>query len=214
MNSDIFEIMHKDRRVARIDSSGRCKVYYKSFMPYNLYLEEDVDTLVNNITNFNYWCATRVLTLDRKYAKEILNSIGMSQAVTDKDRAKVALSYRCTSLTDVFWVKNKGEKISFSEVNLYDNHLENIFIDIALRGKQYTVDNEDLAKDLSTNGVFPKAWKRTENEFSLLKDAALEAVRKIGLNQIKEVNYDWFEYFPEYVGMFKKRFGILKRIND
>lgn len=54
MNSDIFEIMHKDRRVARIDSSGRCKVYYKSFMPYNLYLEEeeDVDTLVNNITNF------------------------------------------------------------------------------------------------------------------------------------------------------------------
>lgn len=362
MNNNIFEIMHKDRRVARVDSSsGRCKIYYKSFMPYNLYLEEeeDVDTLVNNITNFNYWCATRVLTLDRKYAKEILNSIGMNQAVTDKDRAKVALSYRCTSLTDVFWVRNKGEKITFSEVNLYDNHLENIFIDIALRGKQYTVNNEDLAKDLSTNGVFPKAWKRTEKGFSLLKDggievvekellsskicqcfdvkqviynrsvfaeepvtisenitskdfsivsmeafevysqnhdrnirkyilaldkhdyymmniidylvgntdrhwgnwgvlvnnvnnkpvslhplmdfnktfnsyetiegsncqtcfgkrisqkdAALEAVRKIGLNQIKEVNYDWFEYFPEYVGMFKKRYGILKRIND
>ena len=55
--------------------SGRCKIYYKSFMPYNLYLEEeeDIDTLVNNITNFYYWCATRVLTLDRKYAKEILN---------------------------------------------------------------------------------------------------------------------------------------------
>lgn len=34
MNNNIFEIMHKDRRVARIDSSGRCKVYYKSFMPY------------------------------------------------------------------------------------------------------------------------------------------------------------------------------------
>lgn len=59
-------------------------------MPYNLYLEEDnyIDTLVNNIMNFNYWCSTRVLTLDRKYAKEILNSIGMKQAVTDKDRAK------------------------------------------------------------------------------------------------------------------------------
>ena len=40
---------------------------------HNLYLEEeeDIDSLVNNITNFNYWCATRVLTLDRKYAKEI-----------------------------------------------------------------------------------------------------------------------------------------------
>lgn len=180
MNDNILEIMHKDRRVAKIDASGRCKIYYKSFMPYNLYLEEeeDVDTLVNNITNFNYWCATRVLTLDRKYAKEILNSIGMKQAVTDKDRAKVALSYRCASLTDVFWVKNKCEKISFSEINLYDNHLENIFMDISLRGRQYTVDNKDLAKDLSTNGVFPKAWKRTNTGFSLLKDGGRDAVER------------------------------------
>ena len=46
------------------------------------------------------------------------------------------------------------------------------------------------------------------------KDAALEAVRKIGLNQIKEVNYDWFEYFPEYVGMFKKRLEILNGLKD
>lgn len=180
MNYNIFEIMHKDRKVAKIDTSGRCKVYFKTFMPYNLYLEEntDIDTRVNNITNFNYWCASRVLTLDRKYAKEILNSIGMCQAVTDKERAKIALSYRCASLTDVFWVRTKGEKISFSEINLYDNHLENIFMDIALRGKQYTVDNEALAKDLSTNGVFPKAWKRTERGFSLLKDGGRDAVER------------------------------------
>lgn len=112
MSGNVLEIMHKNRRVAKIEMSGRCKIYYKSFMPYNLYLEEeeDIDTLVNNITNFYYWCATRVLTLDRKYAKEILNSIGMQQAVTDRDRAKIALSYRCASLTDVFWVRNKGEK--------------------------------------------------------------------------------------------------------
>lgn len=53
------------------------------------HLEEtygDIDILVDNVTNFYYWCASRVLTLDRKYAKEILNSIGASQAVTDRDR--------------------------------------------------------------------------------------------------------------------------------
>lgn len=91
----VYRYVHMNRRVAKIDETGFCKVHYKSFMPYNLYLEEeeDIDTLVNNITNFNYWCATRVLTLDRVYAKEILNSIGMTQAVTDKERAKIALSY-------------------------------------------------------------------------------------------------------------------------
>ncbi|MCI8635555.1 MAG: hypothetical protein HFJ05_08135 [Eubacterium sp.] len=176
----VYEIMHINRRVARISDSGHCKIYYKSFMPYNLYLEEtdDIDTLVNNITNFNYWCATRVLTLDRKYAKEILNSIGMLQAVTDKERAKIALSYRCASLTDVFWVRLKKEKISFGEVNLYENHLDNTFIDIALKGRQYTVQNESLARDLSTNGCFPKAWQRTREGFRLLKDGGEDAVER------------------------------------
>jgi len=86
-----YQIMHQDQCVATIDETGHAKVLEPVFMPYNLYLEEedDVDTLVNNLMNFNYWCASRVLTLDRKYAKEILNSIGMSQAVTDRERAKI-----------------------------------------------------------------------------------------------------------------------------
>ena len=43
----------------------------------------DIDTRINNLNNFYHWCASRVLSLDRKYAKEILNSIGVPQAVKD-----------------------------------------------------------------------------------------------------------------------------------
>ncbi len=46
------------------------------------------------------------------------------------------------------------------------------------------------------------------------KDAALEAVGKIGLNQIKEVKRDWFQYFPEYIDMFYERLEILNGLND
>lgn len=182
----MYEIMHGEMLVARIDSSGHCEIYEPDFMPYNLYLEdagEDIDTLVNNVTNFNYWCATRILTLDRQYAKEILNSIGVPQAVTDKDRAQIALSYRCVSLTDIFWVRIRGEEITFSETNLYENHLSNAFVDVSLRGRQLTVQNRELvtqnselARDLSTNGCFPKAWIRTERGFQLWKDGGLAAV--------------------------------------
>lgn len=176
----VYEIMHMDRKAARIDERGNCKIYYPSFMPYNLYLEEqeDIDTLVNNVTNFYYWCATRVLTLDRKYAKEILNSVGMAQVVTDRERAKIALTYRCASLTDVFWVRRRGEDISFREVNLYENHLDQTFVDIALQGKQYTVQNEYLARDLATNGCYPKAWRREAGGFRLLKDGGEDAVER------------------------------------
>lgn len=187
MLKETYIIMHMDRETAELDGTGHCKIYDQSFLPYNLYLEEaeDIDTLINNITNFYYWCATRVLTLDRTYAKEILNSIGMRQAVTDRDRAEIALTYRCASLTDVFWVKRKNERITFSEINLYENHLDGTFIDVALRGRQYTVENKYLARDLSTGGCFPKAWQRTGRGFQLLKDGGKQAVdRELLASQI------------------------------
>lgn len=148
-------------------------------MPYNLYLDdtnEELDTLVNNVTNFQFWCSTRILTLDRRYAKEILNSIGATQAVTDRERAQIALCYRCVSLTDIYWVKKADESITFQEINLYDNHLDNAFIDVALRGRQMTVQNDSLIPDLTTNGCFPKAWLRKECGFYLLKDGNIECV--------------------------------------
>lgn len=177
----VYEIMHGEEKTARIDTQGHCKIYAPAMMPYNLYLddtEEDVDTLVNNVTNFYYWCASRMLTLDRQYAKEILNSIGEAQTMTDRGRAQIALNYRCVSLTDIYWVKREEETALFSEVNLYENHLDNAFVDVSLRGKQMTVEIQSLARDLSTNGCFPKAWVRREKKFFLLKDGGTDAVER------------------------------------
>lgn len=173
MKKMTFFIMHGEKKVAMISTNGQCEIYERAFLPYHLYLddsENDIDTLVNNVTNFYYWCATRVLTLDRQYAKEILNSIGASQASTDKERAMIALSYHCLSLTDVYWVKKEEEDVTYKQINLYENRLSNAFVDISLRGRQMTVENHELAKDLSTSGCFPKAWIRTEDGFRLLKD--------------------------------------------
>ena len=175
-----YEIMHGERKIAEINTRGEALVFDEKFFPYDLYLEEerDFDTLINNMNNFYHWCASRVLSLDRKYAKEILNSIGMSQAVTDLDRAKISLSYHCVSLTDIFWVREKDEKVSFEELNLYDHSLNEAIVELPLRGKSMTVTNEELAPDLSTKGCFPKAWIRKKNGFVLLKDGGDEAVKR------------------------------------
>ena len=182
MEKTVYELMHGEKVVADIGTNGVCTVLDRAFLPFSIYLEDtaendDLDIRMDNLTNFYYWCATRVLTLDRVYAKEILNSIGALQAQTDRDRAKIALSYHCLSLTDIFWVREKGENITFSQINLFENHLDNALVDISLRGKQMTVENSYLiADDLSTNGVFPKAWIREKNSFSLLKDGNSRAV--------------------------------------
>ena len=180
MQLEVYEIMHMERKVASISTSGNVRIFQEQFMPYDLFLEEDedIDTLVNNLMNFYHWCASRVLSLDRKYAKELLNSIGAVQAVTDKERANIAMSYHCVSLTDVYWVKKEKEEITFSKLNLYDNTLNQAIVELSLKGRQMTVTNHELAPDLSTKGCFPKAWIRTKEGFKLLKDGGEEEVKK------------------------------------
>ena len=180
MQVEVYEIMHMEKIVADISTSGTVQIFQEQFMPYDFFLEEeeDIDTKVNNLINFYHWCASRVLSLDRKYAKELLNSIGVAQAVTDKERAKISLSYHCVSLNDVYWVRKQGEEITFSELNLYDNPLNEAIVELSLKGKQMTATNHELAPDLSTKGCFPKAWIRTGEGFKLLKDGGAKEVKK------------------------------------
>ena len=44
------------------------------------------------------------------------------------------------------------------------------------------------------------------------KEAAIEAVKKIGLNQIKEVNSSWFQNDQQKYEMFSDRLSILENI--
>ena len=205
-----FDLMHKNRKVARIYESGKCTIYFPSFMPYNLYLEkgDDFNTCINNLNNFYYWCSSRILTLDRKYAKEILNSIGAIQVYTDRERAAIAVAYRALSLMDVYWVRAKDDNSTFEEISLYHHSLSNAFVDVSLRGKQLTLENaelitaQDQAGDIGTPGVAPKAWIRDgDGNFYLLKDgderdvdAEILASRIIDCFDIEHVVYKPSEF--------------------
>ena len=205
-----FDLMHKNRKVARIYETGKCTIYFPSFMPYNLYLEkgDDFDTCINNLNNFYYWCSSRILTLDRKYAKEILNSIGAIQVYTDRERAAIAVAYRALSLMDVYWVRAKDDNSTFEEISLYHHSLSNAFVDVSLRGKQLTLENaelitaQDQAGDIGTPGVAPKAWIRDgDGNFYLLKDgderdvdAEILASRIIDCFDVEHVIYRQSEF--------------------
>ena len=220
-----YEIMHMDRTVAAVSTLGQVKILDEQFMPYDIYLEEsnDFDVLVNNLANFYHWCASRVLSLDRTYAKEIMNSLGVSQAVTDQDRAQISLSYHCVSLNDVYWVRTEGEAVTFTELNLYDNPLNEALIPLPLKGKHLTVTNQELAPDLSTKGCFPKAWIRTGNEFRLLKDGGEDVVRRELLASkicqcfdIPQVAYEEYFYDGEVVTqstiVTSKRYSMVSKM--
>lgn len=171
-------IMGRNEPLCDIDR-GTGEVRTLHGLPYGLFLEQgdDFDTRLNNRANFEHWCASRVLSLDREYAKQILNAAAFSQGATDRERADTALQYRCLSLQDFYWVR-MGEE-TWEEVNLFQNSLGNGVVDIALRGKSLTVTNAMMiAPDCSTSGLFPKAWVRRGEGFYLYKGDRNDSVRK------------------------------------
>ena len=197
-----YLIMHGEKPAAMLTEAGECRVLDPVHMPYALWLEEsdELDERIQNMINFYFWCASRLITLDRQYAKEILSSIGAFQARTDRERAQIALSYHCLSLTDTYWVREEEEEASWDQINLYDNHLSNALVDISLRGRHITATNQELAPDLSTSGCFPKAWQRREDGFYLLKGGGREAVeREVLASRICQC-FDCFQviYHQEY----------------
>ena len=161
-----YEIMHMEKVVATVSENGRAKILYEQFMPYDMYLEEsnEFDDLINNLSNFYFWCASRVLSPDRIYAKEIMNSLGVPQAVTDRERAKIALSYHCVSLNDVYWVRTAGENVTFEELNLYDSPLNEAIRPIHL----LQLPKEILQKSVDINSKNPLSQQEKKSLDAML----------------------------------------------
>ena len=176
----------QDELVCSITDRGIVNTVNENLMPFDLYLEEttDFDMLMNNVLNFYWWCSNRVLSLDRTYAKSILNAVGLQQAKTDKERAAISLSLNCVSLKDFYWV-TEDLSDTWCKHNLFQCHLGDI-VDIALLGKALTVTNRELVeKDISTDGVAPKAWVRNKDSFYLYKGGKASSV-------INEVGFQCF----------------------
>lgn len=167
-----YIVMMKNKAVCKISrNSGDTIIYDDKLMPYDLYLDRGSHAdKQNNIVTFNWWCAHRILSLDREHAKVILNACGIRQATTDIDRADIALKYKCLSLKDFYWVKNESDTSKWENINLFDNSLSNAVVNLALNGEKLSVTSKHLIdSDLATDGLFPKAWYRKDNIFYLYK---------------------------------------------
>ena len=173
MSGVTYEIMHFDTVAAELGSDGSVSVLMPDLMPYDLVLDEgaeDFDDLVNNMLNFRHWLASRLLAPYRRYEKEILNSLGLSQSTGDLERSEIALGCHALTLTDVFWVRTAGEHVTFNDVNLFDNGLDNDFVPVSLRGASMLAEGTSYQRDLTTAGQCPKAWVRDGDTFFLYKD--------------------------------------------
>ena len=158
-------LLLQDRPILEVKENGQCIILEFDYLPFALRKE--------NITlaDFMEWASNRTLSIGRSYAKEILNTLRLSQS----NRYAVCLACRGLSLEDSYWIRQDGDDRTWEDVNLFRNPLSLFITEVSLSGRNhhYKVDvqiNQTIhTPELTTLGASAKGWVRHEDGLHLHK---------------------------------------------
>lgn len=142
-------------------------------MPFSLRagIKDNVCSLkemLKNVQLLKTWFSRRVLSLSRTNAKQIYAMFQMQQLDDVESRSEFCIRCLGVSIQDSYWIKQDDSDLRFEKVNIRHQHFKDI-VDVALYGDSPTVTENGLCPDLTTHGVFRKAWVREEDGLYLLK---------------------------------------------
>ncbi len=109
------------------------------------------------------WVDRRTVSVNRHHMEAVLGSLNL------KDKFQTLVYCRGLSLVDAFWVKEKGNSVTFAEVNLYDNPFDTALGWMAFTGVPSDVSRHLSTPELTTVGVLPKYWNREKSNIVLVK---------------------------------------------
>lgn len=183
-------LMMKDNVVMRINfDCGRYDIINEKLLPFVLQGAirppfEDKDSytkyemtqiMINSSKNKDAvisWLASRVLPLTRDNAKKIYSLLHLDQRQDEYAKAKIAVLCRAVSLQDNYWLKLEDDNKTWSDINLRENHLNEVIAQVSLHGASLTPQGELTTPELTGQGAYAKAWKRENDELWLYKRGA------------------------------------------
>lgn len=128
------------------------------------------------------WLERRTIPKNRRFAAEILAQAGLSIS----DTLGIIDLCKGLSANDSYWVERSDENLSFADINLFDNQLDDTLAIVAYTG--YTSSEKHaigLSSEWTTDGQFPKAWRHTEKGMELWK-AGTEGYANAGTEPFSE----------------------------
>lgn len=115
----------RDIPVLEINENGICNILDFDRLPFAL-RKKDM-----TYPEFVEWASNRTLSIGRSFAKEILNSLRLSQV----NRYAVCKACRGLSLEDAYWIRQDGDERAWKEVSLFDNPLSLYITEVSLSGR-------------------------------------------------------------------------------
>lgn len=108
---------------------------------------------------------SRGVAKHRKHIQDLLNELGLNSEVD------VVNITKGLSLTDTFWIQKKNEDLDWNDINLYDNHFDEVISKIAFDGGLYGIQMSTTSPEFLTDGAFDKCWyvEKENNKIYLMK---------------------------------------------
>ncbi len=129
---------------------------------YNVILVYNRNLIPKDLRDLRDWLEKRYILSHRHSIKVFFNVLGISSM---SDFIKIT---NCISLKDTYWVKEVSSRRHWDNVSPYKNPLNKAIADYSferkIEGKRITG-----SPDFSTDGNFPKCWKKTASGLYLYK---------------------------------------------
>lgn len=166
-------LMLKDTPVLYFDlEEFIVEVIRNDLLPFSLreksYKSNNPKNMLKNIEIIKSYLSSRVLSLSRDNAKQIYTLFQIPQLNNIDTKVKICLKCKGVSIQDSYWLKDNNSKERFKDVNIRVNKFQEI-VDIALNGENPSITVNSICPELTTHGLFRKAWIRQDNELYLLK---------------------------------------------
>ena len=156
-----FNLMNKDK-VVLVFSINRNPYSLNFNIDYIIANDLVPLSLKSGFYDLRQWIESRYILAYRVDTEKFLLTLGISNI---EDFITIT---KCVSLNDTFWVKPLDSKVSWKAVSPYRNPINRAISDYSFTSK---LENKNIGSspDFSTDGNFPKCWKREGCGIYLLK---------------------------------------------
>lgn len=153
--------MNKDTKI--LDFKITRDKYSLNFSTIKVYDDSQVPTSIKSgFRDLRTWIESRYILAYRNDTLNFFKNLGVNNV---EDFISIT---KCISLNDTYWVKTINSKISWKSVSPYTNPINKNIADYSFNNKLCT-KNIGSSPDFSTDGNFPKCWKRMNDQIFLLK---------------------------------------------
>lgn len=155
----LYEILSGDIVVAETGEFGRLTILDSARCP--LYLKNNDD--------FTGWLENRAIDRHRTNSRVLKRILRLSE----KNDMATALHFNAATITDNFWVREKGSTLKYADVRFKDNPFDKVALHGSTSGFNLPLTR---TPELTNTGSYEKCWKRIDQKWNMIKRESLAAI--------------------------------------